>query len=320
MDSFASFVLGHLKAEVRNWRNDLAPWTAIVDRGFEVATGSLVVAQVAAASTGVEATDGVGVWTEGGFGWTKGLVERLCWAKGKADDVEWWRERCREGMEGAELVMCLAVLLSWARHDVLGHVLSVAEPLVDGLGRKEWSQLLALSGVMEIADASKKTELDPGWCGAVGIKSARVAVVLVGRVREDGAKQTLARQLVRDYKETDGHSLWRVGEYEIGGLGRDRRLDWDFVGVLSRLAKAGGLPTVLPLYWDDPIDVPREVAIAVLEDYEEHCDQIVTICERAYSIAVAEDGPKISTVAKRDGWFAVRGPDDGDGRVVEGTE
>ena len=313
LNGFASFVLRHLKTDVRSWRNDLELWKIIVNRGLEAAPGSFIMAQVAAASTGVEVANGVCVWREDGFGWTGGVVERLHWAKGKANDAEWWVERCKETMRNGELVMCLAVLLSWARHDVLGHVLSIAEPLVDGLNGKEWSQLLTLSGVMEIADASKASELEPGWFQSVDIGSARVAVVLIGRVGDDGAKQRLARALLDDYKDTDGHSLWRIAEYELGGVGRNRGLDWGLIGRLSRLAKAGGVPTVLPVYWDDPMDVPREVAIGVLENYEEHCDQIVTICERAYGIAVAEDGPKVSTVAKRDGWFAVTGGDDSGG-------
>ena len=51
------------------------------------------------------------------------------------------------------------------------------------------------------------------------------------------------------------------------------------------------------------VEVPVDVATEVLRRCEEHCDELVEMCERSYGRRVAESAEKVSIVAEGDEWF-----------------
>ena len=300
--SFTMFLLDHLKTDMADWRTKLVPWSTLVDRGFEIAPGSVVFAQIAAVSTATEFDKERGIWESDGFAATKGLVDRMYVARQNAGIAAWWREQL-DDLAGDGAVVGLAVLLSWGKPDVLVELKPMIEPMIDGLDARRWSRLWSSLTCIGRVATSRRPELTEAWFDAIGFLSPRFALTAVGRVDDESVRRRLSRRVFSDYGGTDQRIIRQALGYEFVRSEPDE-VDWEFVSKFSKLAKGSGVETFFGMHRVHAWNVPEDTAEAVLSDFENHCAQFITICERVYSMGVARRAAKVAVMSEKDHWFA----------------
>ena len=306
---FSRFVLEHMKRDIVEWKTQLSPWSTLVDEGFEIAPGSYLFEQIAAVST-VTATDkDSGVWDNDGFLPSKGLVNRLYFARRKAGNATWWKSQLNHATPKGT-VLGLAILLSWGKPNTLLRLKPVFDPLIDGLNEGDWNRLYSFCTYIARACISDNYELTDKWFCDAGILSPRVALVLTGRVKDDDTRRLLSRHLFSSYTGTDSSILQYAADNELMNSMLEQAqdavddVDWDYVCRLSKLARKGDNPFLFSrqqsqLRWN----IPEDMAATVLSDCDHHCGQFVAICERSYGMSIAKKTVSVSEISSQDGWF-----------------
>ena len=299
--SFARFVVEHVSRDLEEWRTSLEPWRGLVDRGFGVAPGSYLIAQVAAVSTAVDG-DAMGSWTKDGFGATRGLVDRLYFARERSGSSSWWRGELG-GARDECVALRLAVVLSWGEAQVLAELGRTVSEAVDGLSAEEWARLSKYFRCIGVAARRRRPTLEDAWFEGGRDLSPRLALLLLERVADGAERRRLARRAFGRYVGVDASILRGAADFEIGDDGIEG-IDWDSVVHLSTVAKRSGLEFLFSMNWSDVLRVPADVAGSVLKDCEKHCGQLIAMCENTYSMRVAGEAERVSAVADREDWFA----------------
>ena len=305
LESFALFVAELLSRKLTEWRKSLEPWARLVDRGLELVPGNYLMVRLAVLATASFADGAVGVWDGDGFRATKGLVNRLFFARHKGSDADWWTARVAE--VAAETVnQCLAVLLVWGQADVIAKLKPDIERILERLSSRDWDRLWSMTSVVRRATPGRRVAIPEAWFGEIGSLSPRLAVILVGRVAGGEARRSLSRAYLADYSGDDEHIVHRATEIELSGSDKDKVVHWDYVQHLSRRAQQMGTQMMSRVARLRVSQVPEAVAKAVLCESDGHSGQLVATCEEAYATIVAQAAPKISVVAETDGWFTSR--------------
>ena len=299
--AFAEFVVEHVNGDREDWRSMLEPWRELVNRGFEVASGSYLMAQVAAVSTAVN-EPAAGSWTREGFAATKGLVDRLYFARKQGGNSEWWQRALEKGGDQST-ALGLSIVLSWGEAEVLANVYRTVADAVDGLSEEQWGRLSTVVRYIGVAAGTQRPALEGDWFEQRRGLSARMALLLLERVREGVERQGLARKAFRKYVGRDPRILRGAAEFEVAQDDVDG-IDWDLVLHLSTVAGANGLEFLFSMNWSEVLKVPEDVAEGVLRDCKMHCGQLIAMCESAYSMTVAGKAERVSAVADREEWFA----------------
>ena len=301
---FAVFVIEHLDREVLEWQTTLAPWSALTDRGFEIAGESALVEQIAMISTVVPGEAHVGVWQTGGFRRTKGLARRLQYARSKGGDQAWWRRELRL-VDEAQIVLCIAILLLWGESDVLLALGREVNERVSRLTPTEWERLWSLLSRGRRAAGEQCPTIDTGWLDGMGEVDPRMVLAIIDGVGHQHERRRLSRRMFAGYEGMEHSILWCAANYEnVDGKWSD--VDWEFMSQISVCARRAGMVSFLGVRADGShsVDVPEGLAARVLQKCDRHCAQFVLLCEQAYSMAVARRAPKVATIAERDNWFA----------------
>ena len=307
---FARFVIDHMKRDIGDWQTQLSPWSTLVDKGFEVAPRSYRFEQIAAVSTATAADKEAGVWSEDGFLPSKGLVDRLYFARRKAGDTAWWRRQLVDTTPD-NTVLCLAVLLSWGEPDSLRRLKPVFDPMVEGLDESSWRRLYSFCTCIAQATRSDYHRLSDKWFCETDILSPRVALILIGRVKGRYIRRHLSRRAFAIYTGTDPFILQYAANNELMYTPPDapqpenEDVDWDYVSRLSNLARKGDVTFLFSRQWAQRRgSIPEDIAATVLANCKSHCGQFIAICERSYGTSIAEKMRNVSTVSSLDGWFA----------------
>ena len=229
LGAFAIFVLEHMRTGISGWRSSLRPWTALVDRGLEVAQGSALFEAIAAVATGVDGGRVGDESRDGGFGRTKGLVERVYGASRRGGELEWWREH----LEGENAELGWGVLLAAADGGVVRDLLAQVGPRVEALSRGAWARLSANYWRVSRGIGGRRKEVGEGWFNDVGAMGARTALVMIWRVADPSARRRIARRLFRDYEGSDWAVLRGVAKCENVD-GKWSGADWQWLSWLSR--------------------------------------------------------------------------------------
>ena len=302
LGEFAKFLTEHLGTDVGAWRTSLAPWVGLVNRAFEVAPRSNVVSQIAVLATAAHVEQDEGRWDEDRFGGTRGMVERLYFARCRYRDGKWW-SRELERVRREESWVCLAVLLAWGEPQTLREVEELVGGRIEELGTKEWESVWTSCNCLVRAAKGRSSKVTAAWFEGGGTASARLALVVVGRVEDDAERRKCARTVFARYEGGDTLVLRGVAGWEFV-LGRTDDVDWEFVCRLSRLGKKAGIEILWAMHASEIGEVPSRIAERVLQEGEEHCEQLVAVCERSRAMEVAGEAEKVATVAERDEWFA----------------
>ena len=302
LESFALLIMELLSKDVDEWRQCIAPWSALVDRGFDVVPGNYLMVQTASISTASKANASARVWDENGFEATKGLVKRLFFARHKETDSDWWRARLQE-ITPDTASQCLAILMSWGAPDVIATLSEDIDLIIKELHPRSWSRLLSMVGFISRAAQEHRATIPENWFQVVRSISPRMALILIGRVEDREAVRRLARDYFRDYVGEDTLILRRAAEIELIGS-QESLIDWEHVLHLSRRANEMDIVSLLPMMRIQSTRVPEDIAKEVLFNCENHIGELIVICEQAYATTVAQAAPKVSQVAETEGWFA----------------
>ena len=229
---FASFVCDHLQTDVSQWRAELAPWTAIVDRGLELVPDGALFESIAAIAAGVRAGEDGGEWGEDGFDRRRGLVApRLLGGAtgGRSGVVE-------GSFRGENAALCCGVFLASAEAGVVQALSPEVVARVEGLDGRQWARLGTIYRRVGRVLEERRERVGEKWfdgCAGIG---PRTALAMIGRVGDPEAQRRLARRLFADYEGGDWTVLRGVANWEnVDGNWGDA--DWELLSELSRRAR-----------------------------------------------------------------------------------
>ena len=180
---YARFLIDHMQSDIGEWRGSLERWSTLVDRGFDLALGSLRLEEISAISTAVRSED-FGRWSDERFAPSHGLVERVFYARRQHNNEAWWRQQLECIAEGHE-VLGLAVFLSWCDGNTLVALKSTVEEMVDTLAEEDWDRLRRLLGWVGQAKEVGAAELSEEAFRRASTASRRLSVGIIDRVRRN---------------------------------------------------------------------------------------------------------------------------------------
>ena len=299
---FTRDLVERFQTDVSDWRTRLAPWAELVDRVFGVAPRSPLARRLALLATAVAPGTERGMWTDARFSSAPGLAQRLYFARLKQGDANWWSGQLRTVVK-EDLPICLSVLMAWGDPDVLGQLRREVSTRLEELSAAEWELVLTSCNNISRAATSRVRQIGPEWFGKPPAPGPRMALVMIGRLEERAERRRWAATLFSNYQGGDGLVLQGVAAEELV-WGQTEEPNWELVYHLSKRARKDEVEVLWSVSGSDILKVPKEIATRVLEECEEHCGQLVAICERSYGMGIAGEANKVSTVAERDRWFA----------------
>ena len=318
------------KTPLVEWQVSLAPWSEVVDEGLAVHEGGRLFSLIAILSTAVslrnekympsgaaEESDAgqeegrapekraepVGYWDDDGFEPTSGLVNRLYYARQRADESEWWLSHVGQ-WEGHSLLTFVSMCCSWASERALTTMVIELSEEVDRLREEEWRMLIRIVESCTIARSSQPGALTAQWLEETDIESLRLAFLLSFRVGETEDRVRVGRHYFYDYGGSDHNIVGRAAEWETESKDGDK-VDWEYLLRLSRLARKHNMRFLFGSGRVPSIDVPKAVAEDVLKNCENHTGQMIGICEKSMGLCVAQTAPTLSEVSAQHAWFVV---------------
>ena len=304
---YTRLVLDNFSKDVEVLRRDLAPWCEIVDGGLGQSRFTRVVTRVAVAAILSGADPSAGNWDSEGFKATKGLVQRLFYARHRCDDHAWWQARL-EDCRGDCGAVSVAVLVRWGEASVLRALLAEVTRIVDGLPSEEWTDLWVMTRSRGGSIGEFGQAIPEEWFKDAAHLSARVGLLLLERVEGQSVIRAISRKVFVKYDQLDEYMLRHAVEAELGVADvlddPSAEIDWDHILSLSRRARSIGVDVLWPgpaSRWS--VKVPKLVASGALKDSDRHCPQVVAVCEESYAASVAENQPKILELAQQGEWF-----------------
>ena len=299
--SFMQFVSELMRKDVTEWQQSLEPWSILVDHGFDEAPGSQLMLKIAMVTTASTAKPDSAAWGENGFAATKGLVNRLFFARHKSGDTDWWRARLAD-VTTETACPCLTVLLSWGTPELITALQADIDPIIERLSSREWSRLWSMARLISQVSRESHTAIPEDWFSFAGSLSPRMALILIGRVADQEAVRRLSHNYFIDYAGDDTQILRYAARAEMM-VAEDGSINWDHIRNLSNRPRQVGVCAPFPLSRQLTSKIPKAVAKEVLSDCGNYCEQLVAICEQAYATIVAQDALKVTHLAESDGWF-----------------
>ena len=322
----AQFVVELMETSTTNWDSDLAPWSSLVDRGFEVAPHAHLFAFIALISTAVtnqqtnnstdpefviegfktdanvERSRPKGQWGNDGFAATPGLVERIYFARNQTADSDWWRNQLDNCVEEAQIIL-LSTLICWCEPGVLKTLGDRVSSILEALDTESWSSFWQMFCLIVETAELQVSPIDEGWFMNEENLSPRFAIALAQRLDLDADRRVVIRKCFYRYEGCDPQILWTAAGSELSSDSPED-IDWLYLKRLSMLARKHRINTLLP-YGDarHNIDVPSDVAEEVLNACELHNSEFVNLCESSFSSRIAKSASTVVAVSEKEKWF-----------------
>ena len=301
LDLFKQNVIELFKKDVEEWQECLEPWATLVDYGLDESPSNYIVSQIAVIATASEAKSEKGVWDEDGFSATKGLVNRLYFARHKCDDSDWWHMMLQD--TNSELnYLYLAVLLFWGSPETIASLEAKISPIIDELSPTDWSRLWILVHHLSRATGERRIPISEDWFQSVNPLTPRIALILLERVNDLKIARRLSHSFFLHYIGPDPEILIRAAQIELKGAEKEK-VHWDYLKQLSERLRELDIHRLFLVPRFLRRKIPKAVARNVLTNFELHNDQFVVYCENAYASIVAVEAFKVSAIAETDGWF-----------------
>ena len=322
----AQFVVELMKTSTTNWDSDLAPWSSLVDRGFEVVPHARLFTFIALISTAVtnqqtnnstdpdfvieglqtdasvERSHLKGQWGNDGFASTPGLVQRIYFARNQTADSDWWRNQLDNCVEEAQIIL-LSTLICWCEPVVLETLGDRVSSMLEALDTESWSSFWEMFCLIVDIAVLQVSPKDEGWFMNEENLSPRFAIVLTQRLETDAVRRAVIRKWFYRYEGCDPQILRIATEWELSSDSPED-IDWLYLKRLSMLARKHRINTLLP-YGNARynINVPSDVAEEVLNACELHNNQFVNLCESSFSSWIAKSASTVAAVSDKEKWF-----------------
>ena len=326
-EALTKIVIELMEIPPEKWRTDLSPWEKLVDIGFQVAPRARLFSLIAMISTAVSdrlAQSGdvqascdnhsegevlnsdkiKGHWQEDGFAPTQGLVRRLYFARCEAGNCNWWRGKLDESDKDTRIIL-LSTLVCWGAPSVIKEISNEVSAALEELDEKSWSWFWNLF-TLAVAAAGPQVEhlYTDRFLEEDDPPTERLAIALTGRMSEDANSRAFVRRCFDSYGGGDWRILQTAAESELRSETHED-VDWAFVQRLSEQARMNGIQYLFShSHVRQQFGVPINIAQCVLKNCDRHNSQFVSLCERTFGVHVAQEAPKVSTVAEEEKWFA----------------
>ena len=325
---FTQFVVELMELPADKWRSDLAPWEAVVDRGFVLAPRGRLFSMMAMIATAVSTRkqkpedrdstrslneftaddtpliiEQVEEWRDDGFDPSPGLVRRLYFARSQGGNCSWWKKQLWNSTGEARIIL-LCTMLCWSESSVLRFLEEHLSTALNELNEDECSWLWDLLSVGTSASRGQSIRVSDDLFRDDMFGRERLAIVLTRRLSEETDRRAVVRKCFYRYNGDDPRILQTAAEWELFSEPSDD-IDWTFAQNLSSLARKNEIGFLFShSHIRQQIDVPLEVAESVLEHCQLHNSQFVSLCERAFAANVAQGARKVSSVAEAEKWFS----------------
>ena len=286
LTEFVREILEILSIKRSQWSSSLENWNEIVDRGFAVHPGSVLMALVALVSTAVNSREDECAWSEDEFCSTPGLVRRLGYARRMLHDSDWWREKLNASNE-EERVVLLAMLVMWADSHVIASNLQRINEALGTATKGEWQRLWEVCRVLGWARRGEQCDFSGSWFERhSGTLEGRLAVLLLKRAERGEVSRTWGRTFISIYPDDDPTILELALSLEIGPDEPESEdwfhVDWSYILYLSRRMKQSKARGFLSMAHTLQGEIPESVAEIVLSESDVHDEVFVTMCEGVY--------------------------------------
>lgn len=298
LSEFAEFAAPIRGMRIPDLQRHVFPWSELVDRGFVEFPGSFAMVRLALIATAGKSPANQGAWSDQEFAPTAGLMARLFFARGKASDPAWWKERLANA-KGDSTITCLAAILVWGIPDSASALTTKIGQIMDQLATRDWKRLRLKVRFMIRSMGDNAPVVSSDWFRSVRPVSARLADILIGLFGDVAAMREASRVAFDSYDGEDEAILKRAFDIEIGQP--EDSVDWDYVLRLS--AHSHSIGAYSWFSGGQRRTVPESVAVEVLRNCTNHCLGLVSICEAAYSNIVTRRSSKLSDLASSEQWF-----------------
>ena len=299
VSEFADFVLSMRDRSVVDLQQHLFSWSEVVDRGLAEVPGSFMMVRLAVIAVAGKPRSTPGVWSDHEFAPTAGLISRLFYARQKASDIAWWRVRLGQ-VADESAATCLAALLVWGMPNSVSALVIEVSRMMDELPTRDWRRVLSMVQFMVLSMGDRRPRISRERFDKIWNHSSRLAHVLVGFADDIDEEREMSRMAFRSYLGRDIEIMESAYRLEIGHKD-ESAIDWEYLLRLSLQSHAVGACSWF-LGRESP-NVPARVAEEVLLNCTNHCLGLVSVCEAAYAKIVAQNAPKLSSLAATDQWF-----------------
>lgn len=298
LSEFAHFAASIQDRSIVDLQQHVFSWSELVDRGFVEFPGSCSIVRLALIATAGKSHASLGAWSDQEFAPTAGLMARLFFARGKASDPAWWKERLTYA-KGDSIITCLAAILVWGIPDLASGLAVEIGRMMDQLATRDWKRLRSTVRFMVRAMGKSAPIVSSDWFDRISPISPRLAHIAINFVDDSAEARQASRAAFCSYEGTDEVILQSAFDIEIDQA--EDSVDWDYVLRLSAHSHSIGACSWFS-GWERRT-VPEWVAEKVLRNCTRHCLGLVSICEAAYSDIVTGRSSKLSDLASSEQWF-----------------
>lgn len=302
-ESYAEGVVDMAQSSASEWQRGARLWINLVDQGLNLNLSSCrnyLLTRVALLASGM--FDESGLWGADEFLATEGLVNRLMFAQSQRDDLDWWRARLCAA-QGDAAVLCLVMMLSCGTPAVVSGARDILDAKVKNLPGQQLRQTLEMLEAMN----PSRNENDRDGLEAFFVDSCDVApitaLVIASTVNRSEVRRELFRKYIVGCDRQEWYLISAAADAELAGAGNGD-VDWSHIMHLSRRVRGMGLNSMFRRHRRERLSVPEEVAERILRQSDQHCSQLVVMCERSYTARVIERFEGVLSVSQNDNWFA----------------
>ena len=297
LSEFAHFAASIQGRSIADLQQHVFSWSELVDRGFVEVPGSFTMVRLALIATAGKSHASSGAWSDQEFAPNPGLMEGLFFARGKASDAAWWKERLAYA-KGDSIITCLAAVLVWGIPDSVSALAVEIGRMMDQLATHDWERLRSTVHFMVRSMGENAPVVSGDWFRGIWPVSPRLAHIAISFVDILQSREA-SRMAFRSYDGADEMILHSAFEVEVDQP--NDFIDWDYVLRLSAHSHSIGACSWFP--GGHGWSVPESVAEKVLRNCTSHCLGLVSTCEVAYSNKVTQRSSKLSDLASSEQWF-----------------
>lgn len=284
------------------WQQSLQPWSNLVDLGFDLFPENFLMVHLAIISTAIASKDKSGKWDSRGFLPTKGLVSRLNFASRKTDTVEWWSKALSK-INGETTISTVSILLTYGKEKLIESLLYDIDKIVSELKEEDWSFLLFAIRMLTNSKNSRINSIPECWFKNIKSISSKTILLLVCRVDDLQNECRMFRDYFYNMSCSDKRVLQHAARLESISVEKRSDVSWQYLLKLSTQARSSDIRNLFILSEPLTLDIPLNISKQVLLDCNIHCEQMITLCEQAFTVHVASSATKVVQIAENEGWF-----------------
>lgn len=300
---FATKYVEHLKQSSKEWCSSTEIWTDLFDCGIALFGDRKALRRFSLVSTMVRSRSIKGNWSDEGWGYSKGLVERLRFARLKSGQPSWWREQLSAELGDHELSLCLSVCLFWCTPKTLRSLNDLILKRIGNIGGNIWNSVAHNFNFLKFSNRKSDNNLHVSdvWniSQARRIELCYFLLERVPNIRGVAQEENYLLDNVNDnywlYRQLNRvHRLKRANKIE----------HWKIELQLSEIARKNRFHSGMYREYSVGDLMPVAIAKQVLESPQKYSGGLIAASEARLSHSAAGSAKPVFQVAAEESWFS----------------